>query len=48
MTRAIVKDTLGQPKGARMIVYSMGLLSHGPIRMELVNNEDLSGKKRKN
>ena len=31
-----------------MIVYPMGLPPHDPIRMEFENNEDLSGKKRKN
>ena len=39
----MVKEALDQLRGAVMIVYPMGLPPHDPIRMELENNEDLSG-----
>ena len=41
-----MKDTqeaLDKMKGAVMIVYPMGLPPHDTVRLELENNEDLSG-----
>ncbi|XP_030216027.1 cilia- and flagella-associated protein 298 isoform X1 [Gadus morhua] len=43
VTAEMVKEALDQLRGAVMIVYPMGLPPHDPIRMELENNEDLSG-----
>lgn len=43
MTMAKVKEAVDILRGAVMIVYPMGLPPHDPIRMELENNEDLSG-----
>ncbi|CAL8364034.1 unnamed protein product [Lota lota] len=43
ITKEMVKEALDQLRGAVMIVYPMGLPPHDPIRMELENNEDLSG-----
>ncbi|XP_039250425.2 cilia- and flagella-associated protein 298-like [Styela clava] len=43
MTNEIVKDALGQLRGAVMIVYPMGLPPHDPIQLELDNQEELSG-----
>jgi hypothetical protein len=39
----MVKEALDQLRGAVMIVYPMGLPPHDPIRMELEDQEDLSG-----
>ena len=38
-----VKQALDQMRGAVMIVYPMGLPPHDPVRMELEDQEDLSG-----
>lgn len=43
VTMEMVKEALDQLRGAVMIVYPMGLPPHDPIRMELENQEDLSG-----
>ncbi|KAK0131683.1 UPF0769 protein C21orf59 [Merluccius polli] len=43
VTMEMVKEALDQLRGAVMIVYPMGLPPHDPIRMELENEEDLSG-----
>ncbi|XP_072514562.1 cilia- and flagella-associated protein 298 [Salminus brasiliensis] len=43
VTMETVKEALDQLRGAVMIVYPMGLPPHDPIRMELENQEDLSG-----
>uniref|UniRef100_A0A4W4FXH4 Ubiquitin-like domain-containing protein n=1 Tax=Electrophorus electricus TaxID=8005 RepID=A0A4W4FXH4_ELEEL len=43
VTMDMVKAALDQLRGAVMIVYPMGLPPHDPIRMELENQEDLSG-----
>lgn len=43
VTAETVKEALDQLRGAVMIVYPMGLPPHDPIRMELENQEDLSG-----
>ncbi|KAM4619854.1 cilia- and flagella-associated protein 298 [Polymixia lowei] len=43
VTMEMVKDALDQLRGAVMIVYPMGLPPHDPVRMELENQEDLSG-----
>lgn len=39
----MVKEALDQLRGAVMIVYPMGLPPHDPIRMEIENQEDLTG-----
>lgn len=38
-----VKQALDQMRGAVMIVYPMGLPPHDPVRMELEDQEDLTG-----
>lgn len=38
-----VQDALDKMKGAVMIVYPMGLPPHDPVKMELDNEEDLTG-----
>lgn len=43
VTMEMVKEALDLLRGAVMIVYPMGLPPHDPIRMELENQEDLSG-----
>ncbi|XP_023316285.1 UPF0769 protein C21orf59 homolog [Trichogramma pretiosum] len=43
VTQKTVQDALDIIKGAAMIVYPMGLPPHDVIRLELENNEDLSG-----
>ncbi|XP_031569333.1 cilia- and flagella-associated protein 298-like [Actinia tenebrosa] len=43
LTMDKVKQALDQMKGAVMIVYPMGLPPHDPVRMELEDQEDLSG-----
>uniref|UniRef100_A0A8L0DV12 Cilia and flagella associated protein 298 n=1 Tax=Oncorhynchus mykiss TaxID=8022 RepID=A0A8L0DV12_ONCMY len=43
VTMETVKEALDQLRGAVMIVYPMGLPPHDPIRMELEDQEDLSG-----
>jgi len=43
MTMQTVKDTIDILRGAIMIVYPMNLPPYDPIRMELENEEDLSG-----
>ncbi|XP_074657365.1 cilia- and flagella-associated protein 298-like [Tubulanus polymorphus] len=43
LTQAKVQDALDMLRGAVMIVYPMGLPPHDPIRLELENNEDLTG-----
>lgn len=43
VTMDMVKEALDQLRGAVTIVYPMGLPPHDPIRMELENQEDLSG-----
>uniref|UniRef100_A0ABD2W0D0 Uncharacterized protein n=1 Tax=Trichogramma kaykai TaxID=54128 RepID=A0ABD2W0D0_9HYME len=43
VTQKTVQDALDIIKGATMIVYPMGLPPHDVIRLELENNEDLSG-----
>ena len=37
------QDAIDKMKGAIMIVYPMGLPPHDTVRLELENNEDLSG-----
>ena len=48
MTMQTVKDTIDILRGAIMIVYPMNLPPYDPIRMELENEEDLSGSFGKN
>lgn len=43
VTMETVKEALDRLRGAVMIVYPMGLPPHDPIRMELDDQEDLSG-----
>uniref|UniRef100_A0A0A9YT76 Uncharacterized protein C21orf59 n=2 Tax=Lygus hesperus TaxID=30085 RepID=A0A0A9YT76_LYGHE len=43
LTHKAIQETLDILRGATMIVYPMGLPPHEPIRLELENNEDLSG-----
>ncbi|KAG1970401.1 cilia- and flagella-associated protein 298 [Pimephales promelas] len=43
VTMDMVKEALDQLRGAVMIVYPMGLPPHDPIRMEIENQEDLTG-----
>lgn len=43
LTMDMVKEALDQLRGAVMMVYPMGLPPHDPIRMELEDQEDLSG-----
>lgn len=43
MKLADVQDALDKMRGAVMIVYPMGLPPHDTVRLELDNNEDLSG-----
>lgn len=43
VTMDMVKEALDQLRGAVMIVYPMGLPPHDPIRMELENQEYLTG-----
>ncbi|XP_073770290.1 cilia- and flagella-associated protein 298 isoform X1 [Danio rerio] len=43
VTMEMVKEALDQLRGAVMIVYPMGLPPHDPIRMEIENQEDLTG-----
>ncbi|XP_038140966.1 cilia- and flagella-associated protein 298 [Cyprinodon tularosa] len=43
VTMEMVKEALDQLRGAVMIVYPMGLPPHDPIRLELEDQEDLSG-----
>uniref|UniRef100_A0A673YRL9 Cilia and flagella associated protein 298 n=1 Tax=Salmo trutta TaxID=8032 RepID=A0A673YRL9_SALTR len=43
VTMETVKEALDRLRGAVMIVYPMGLPPHDPIRMELEDQEDLSG-----
>ncbi|XP_055887524.1 cilia- and flagella-associated protein 298-like isoform X1 [Biomphalaria glabrata] len=44
VTQKTVQDALDILRGAVMIVYPMGLPPHEPIRQEMENTEDLSGK----
>ena len=43
MTMKDTQEALDKMKGAVMIVYPMGLPPHDTVRLELENNEDLSG-----
>lgn len=43
LTEADIKDALDKIKGSVMIVYPMGLPPHDPVKLELDNEEDLSG-----
>lgn len=43
LNQIIIKDALDMLRGATMIVYPMGLPPYEPIRLELENQEDLSG-----
>ncbi|VDP91481.1 unnamed protein product [Echinostoma caproni] len=43
MDKATVKEALMMLQGAVMIVYPMGLPPHDPIKLELDNEEDLTG-----
>ncbi|XP_014204651.2 G-protein coupled receptor 39 [Copidosoma floridanum] len=43
VTMRVVQEALDVLRGATMIVYPMGLPPHDVIRLELENNEDLSG-----
>ena len=43
VSQATVKEALDILRGAVMIVYPMGLPPHENVKMELENNEDLSG-----
>lgn len=43
LTEKEVKDALDKIRGSVMIVYPMGLPPHDPIKLELDNEEDLSG-----
>ncbi len=38
-----VQNAIDKLRGAVMIVYPMGLPPHDTVRLELENNEDLSG-----
>ncbi|XP_057307091.1 cilia- and flagella-associated protein 298-like [Hydractinia symbiolongicarpus] len=43
ITFSDVQDALDKMKGSVMIVYPMGLPPHDPVKMELDNQEDLTG-----
>lgn len=43
MTQATVKEALDILRGAVMIVYPMNLPPHENVRLELENQEDLTG-----
>ena len=44
VTQMTIREALDILRGVVMIVYPMELPPHDPVRMELENNEDLSGK----